>query len=455
MPLRTALGLGVQAEPSRGALITAQKAEGIAVEEGTHTEDLREFFLSGDKAAGILTLRRKDDGWSASLGKGLVPFVLTKQAVEGGFMPALGSSGMPASLQAVVPDRFKFWEKPAEEEARKCRDALVASRLFEGDDSLVKVVDGQLRLCVTRLFLYEPDNTEPASEPTLADSVWKVVGDVQTVATPFDEESWGDAYTKAADDDTVDLIVLSPEQPSMVEEAVAVVNITDRCVKVLVEGPDTSEVRKALAQAGRVFKFTKHPESVFVATFDLSTEHGVEWIDKADPEPVGKPFAGYTDFAECEKAQRAAGKTDEEAAKICGSLQAQTEKRYSPSRFIIAKAEDTGEERYVFGIVLEPEVRDAQGDIYSTEEIRQACFKYMEAFRGNTYMHDNHIEGKVVILENYLAPDDFAIGEESIKKGTWLQAYRIADDDIWELCKKGELDGFSIGGSAVRTPETD
>lgn len=48
----------------------------------------------------------------------------------------------------------------------------------------------------------------------------------------------------------------------------------------------------------------------------------------------------------------------------------------------LVKGADPADERYVLGIVLEPEVVDAQGDIYSAEEIRQAAHKFMEEFGG-------------------------------------------------------------------------
>ena len=47
-----------------------------------------------------------------------------------------------------------------------------------------------------------------------------------------------------------------------------------------------------------------------------------------------------------------------------------------PSRLV--KGIDPNDERFVLGIVLEPEVVDAQGDIYSAEEIRAAAHRFME-----------------------------------------------------------------------------
>ncbi|MEW6322215.1 MAG: XkdF-like putative serine protease domain-containing protein [Acidobacteriota bacterium] len=122
-----------------------------------------------------------------------------------------------------------------------------------------------------------------------------------------------------------------------------------------------------------------------------------------------------------------------------------------PSRLV--KGVDPNDERFVLGIVLEPEVVDAQGDIYSAEEIRAAAHRFMEDFGGLGLMHRLRVNGQVKVLESYLAPTDFTIGELAVRKGTWLLAVRVLSDELWERVKSGDLTGFSIGGSARRVPE--
>ena len=120
----------------------------------------------------------------------------------------------------------------------------------------------------------------------------------------------------------------------------------------------------------------------------------------------------------------------------------------------LIKGVDPQDERFVLGIVLEPEVVDAQGDIYSAEEIRQAAHRFMEEFGGLGLMHRLQVNGQVRILESYLAPVDFEIGEVKVRRGTWLLAVRILSDELWARIKDGTLGGFSVGGSARRIPET-
>jgi DNA adenine methylase len=119
----------------------------------------------------------------------------------------------------------------------------------------------------------------------------------------------------------------------------------------------------------------------------------------------------------------------------------------------IIKGVDPDDERFVLGVVLEPEVVDAQGDIYSAEEIRQAAHRFMDEFGGLGLMHRFRVNGQVKVLESYLAPADVEIGGVRLRKGTWLLAVRILSDELWEQVKDGALTGFSIGGSARRVSE--
>lgn len=121
-------------------------------------------------------------------------------------------------------------------------------------------------------------------------------------------------------------------------------------------------------------------------------------------------------------------------------------------RVRLMKADDPGELRFVLGIVLEPETVDSQGDIYSADEVRRACHAYMEDFQNVGHMHRTLINNGVKIVECYLAPLDFEIDGQPVKKGTWLLGVHVLSDQVWEQVKTGALTGFSIGGYAQRVP---
>jgi len=110
------------------------------------------------------------------------------------------------------------------------------------------------------------------------------------------------------------------------------------------------------------------------------------------------------------------------------------------------------EQRYVLGIVLVPEEVDSQGDVYSGEEVRQAAHQFMEEYQTVGVMHRDKAAPQVRVVESFCAPVDFAVGENTVKAGTWLLGIHVADDGLWQSVKAGELTGLSIGGSAVRRP---
>jgi hypothetical protein len=113
----------------------------------------------------------------------------------------------------------------------------------------------------------------------------------------------------------------------------------------------------------------------------------------------------------------------------------------------------TEEERFVFGIVLEPETVDAQQDIYSAGEVRDAAHRFLEDYGNVGLMHQGLVNDKVKIRESYVAPVGFDLAGTSVKKGTWLLGVHILDDKLWAQVQAGELGGFSIGGSAQRSAE--
>lgn len=116
----------------------------------------------------------------------------------------------------------------------------------------------------------------------------------------------------------------------------------------------------------------------------------------------------------------------------------------------------TSEERIVIGVVLEPtkemDKPDSQGDIYSAAEVQKAAYKFMEEFQVIGLQHQSNVSDKVKVLLNWVTLEDTTINGQEVKAGTWLMGVRVADDQLWEGVKKGDITGFSIGGFATSTP---
>lgn len=129
--------------------------------------------------------------------------------------------------------------------------------------------------------------------------------------------------------------------------------------------------------------------------------------------------------------------------------------------------ERKAEERFILGLVLEPNDGDSaplkpdtQGDVYSAADIRKTAHGWMERYGQVDLGHswEPLANEQVRILESYLAPCDFDIGEGEgayhVVKGTWLLALRVLDDAIWDGIKAGEIGAYSVGGLATPEPFT-
>lgn len=116
-------------------------------------------------------------------------------------------------------------------------------------------------------------------------------------------------------------------------------------------------------------------------------------------------------------------------------------------KFLNANSSD--EERFVLGAVLIPETVDLQNDIYDAAVIRKTAHQYLAEYANIGKQHQVLVNELVDIVECYIAPVDFDLNGQAIKKGTWLLGVHIKDDQIWQDVKDGKLTGFSVGGEAT------
>jgi hypothetical protein len=111
----------------------------------------------------------------------------------------------------------------------------------------------------------------------------------------------------------------------------------------------------------------------------------------------------------------------------------------------------------VTGIVLEPGEKnsaDLQGQWIKAEAIEAAAHLYMEKYAVLGFMHKQFHKKQGTenpdfrLIENYIAPVDLDINGVKVKKGTWIQTWKIMNAVIRDKVYKGEYKGFSIGGIA-------
>lgn len=419
------------------------------VELGLQTDDAHEYFLSkGSEFFGTLRVSRPTETvftrypWLVTLMPEFsTPMVLKSNAP----MPPEGISALPQSLECVVPDEFRYWEMKGAD-AVKARTALVASSLLA--PGVVRMVEGEPRRVSFKAEIYEPEVLPvPAADwplqriAGLLPEGAKVV-EVFTPDTVAKTASDGVLYFDAGEGACLDLIAKA---------------LGERVGDYVVTAMDSPAAREALAKMGRIFRFQPGDgvgadaiDRLFAASFGV---RGVQWIGKADLSDGDLATSGgmvvpsvFSPAATMSSAERRRRRRTAKADLVVDDL-------FGGEREIqLTKAADT-DERFVLGIVLEPDTVDAQNDIYSAEEVRSAAHKFMERFQNIGHMHKDLINSKAKILESFLAPVDFAVGDQQVKKGTWVMATRVSDDKLWKAVKSGELTGYSIGGSAKRVRE--
>jgi hypothetical protein len=129
---------------------------------------------------------------------------------------------------------------------------------------------------------------------------------------------------------------------------------------------------------------------------------------------------------------------------------AESEPEKTDSKIFVPIAKASVEEQTVTGVVLQPEVTDAQGDIYSSDVIRKAAHKFLSNYNKATKLGLQHknFKKQFDLVESYTAPQSLILNGKTIKQGAWIMTVKVLDSKIWEKVKKGEITGFSIGGKA-------
>jgi len=105
----------------------------------------------------------------------------------------------------------------------------------------------------------------------------------------------------------------------------------------------------------------------------------------------------------------------------------------------------------VFGVVLQPDIPDLQEDIISAEEIEKTAHKYLMESRICGFRHQEKMDAAIV--ESYVTKnDEYYQDQECVRKGSWMVAMKIFDEEKWKGVMSGEYNSFSIGGFANSEP---
>jgi hypothetical protein len=110
------------------------------------------------------------------------------------------------------------------------------------------------------------------------------------------------------------------------------------------------------------------------------------------------------------------------------------------------------DKRLVTGVVLEPMYMDLEADIMTNEEVEGAAHRFLKDHRVIGFRHKT--KAVATVVESYIAPIDFELNGQLVKKGSWIITVFVQDDELWKDIKSGFIQGFSVGGFGQRTKLT-
>jgi hypothetical protein len=136
-------------------------------------------------------------------------------------------------------------------------------------------------------------------------------------------------------------------------------------------------------------------------------------------------------------------------------------------RFLIAKSEGGAAEftlagdvlkadpaaHEITGVVYAPMDEDSHGEFMTEAEIVKAARWFARHGAGVDLMHDFRALDGAAVVENWVAKADMDIDGAKIRKGTWLVTVEVEDPAVWDAVAKGELTGFSMGGTGDHMKE--
>ena len=116
------------------------------------------------------------------------------------------------------------------------------------------------------------------------------------------------------------------------------------------------------------------------------------------------------------------------------------------------KSDDTLERGLLYGVVYEPLVKDTHEDFATELEIETAAHNYLpQAMLNVEHQKSQSLEkSDSVVVESYIAPCDFKMGEDIVRKGSWVLVTKLFTEELIEKVRNGDITGYSLEGTAFK-----
>lgn len=92
---------------------------------------------------------------------------------------------------------------------------------------------------------------------------------------------------------------------------------------------------------------------------------------------------------------------------------------------------------------------DSQNDWVRMAELQKAAHSFMQNERRVFDVNHEGRDYEFPVIESYvIEQDDIMKFGVELKKGAWILTLKIDNDEVWEKVKNGDLEGFSVQGTA-------
>jgi len=327
------------------------------------------------------------------------PYVLSKDAVEKGWIGPLGFSCLPKSVRKEIPVSHQYWKAKDIKEAKRLRDEIVKYSLLKMAGKGKFTIQEQtwrgpisIRFGPTtkeyhfncdvgeeKLFHFVLERDPLVNESVTA--IWEPHKYKEDMSLGLREK--------------VDIRPKTRLNPSKNTPSMIIVTDEGEC-RIL---EDSSEFKKVEVKGKKL-------KGLF--TFKKEDPRMNMWLFERSATPTTKSLDLYVPIAKYDK-----------------------------------------KKGIVYGVVLEPDVVDLQGDSETAEEIERAAHKFLIESRK---IDINHwfISKDCYVVESYIAPIDFNWENQKVRKGSWILGTLIKSKALRDKIESGELTGYSIKGSAFR-----
>lgn len=112
------------------------------------------------------------------------------------------------------------------------------------------------------------------------------------------------------------------------------------------------------------------------------------------------------------------------------------------------------ERQVAYTIAIRADRPDLEKDTFISETVEKMAHTFMEKFQDHNIEHEFDTED-LQIVESFIAPTDFDLNGNEVKKNDWVVALKFLDDELWEMAKSGRLSGVSIEGKAKKVPKSE